>query len=59
MWQELIQNKYLKDKNLSQVSVRPTDSPFWKGIMNCRDEFFKRGSFVIGDGRTTRFWELG
>jgi hypothetical protein len=37
--------------------VRPTDSPFGKGIIKCRDEFFKRGSFVIGDGRITRFWE--
>jgi hypothetical protein len=41
MWQELIQNKYLNDKTLSQVQVKPTDSPFWKGIMAGRYEFFE------------------
>jgi hypothetical protein len=28
MWQELIHNKYLRDKTLSQVEEKPTDSPF-------------------------------
>ena len=31
VWQELIQNKYLKNKTLAQVEAKPTDSPFWKG----------------------------
>jgi hypothetical protein len=49
--------KYLKDKTLSQVQVKPIDSSFWKGIMGGRDEFFECGSFVLGGGRDTRFWE--
>jgi hypothetical protein len=57
MWQELLQNKYLITKSLSQVQARPTDSPFWKGINRGKDEFFKHGSFIVGDGQTTRFWE--
>jgi hypothetical protein len=57
MWQELLHNKYLKDKTLSQVQVKPTDSAFWKGILGGRDEFFQRGSFVLGDGRDIHFWE--
>jgi hypothetical protein len=57
MWQELLQNKYLKNKNLAQVEAKPTGSPFWKEISRWKDEFFKRGSFVICDGHTTRFWE--
>jgi hypothetical protein len=57
MWRELLYKKYLNSKNLSQVSAKPTDSPFWKGLMNVKDEFFKRGSFVVGNGLTTRFWE--
>jgi hypothetical protein len=39
-WQELIQNKYIKDKTLTRVQVKPTNSPFWKGIMVGRDKFF-------------------
>jgi hypothetical protein len=57
MWQELIQNKYLKGKTLSEVQVKPTDSPFWKGIMVGRDDFFDRGSFILGDGKYIWFWE--
>jgi hypothetical protein len=56
MWQELLHNKYLRTKNLSQVQAKPMDSPFWKGIMHGKDDFFQRGSFAIGDGLKTRFW---
>jgi hypothetical protein len=57
MWQELLQNKYLKNKTLDQVEAKPTDSLVWKGILHGKNEFFQRGSIVIGDGQTTRFWE--
>ena len=57
VWQELLQNKYLQSKTLAQVEAQPTDSPFWKGLMRVKDDFFSRGSFVVGNGETTRFWE--
>ena len=57
VWHELLQNKYLHSKSISQVRVKSTDSPFWKGLMEVKDEFFERGSFKIGNGEKTRFWE--
>ena len=33
VWQELINNKYLHSKMLSQVTSKPFDPPFWKGLM--------------------------
>jgi hypothetical protein len=57
VWHELINNKYLHSKSLSQVMVRPSDSPFWKGLMKLKDDFFERGSFIIGNGQNARFWE--
>ena len=57
VWQELLQNKYLQSKTLAQVEAQPTDSPFWKGLMRVKDDFFSRGSLVVGNGETTRFWE--
>jgi exonuclease III len=57
VWQELLNNKYVKDKTLSQVSAKPTDSHFWKGLMGVKDLFFERGSSIIGNGQNTRFWE--
>jgi hypothetical protein len=40
---------------LSQVQVKPTDSSFWKGIMGVKNDFFQKGSFVIGDDLGTHF----
>jgi hypothetical protein len=57
MWQELLHNEYLKHKSLAQIEDKPADSPFWKGILKSKDEFFAHGSFVVGDGQTTRCWE--
>jgi hypothetical protein len=57
LWQELIQNKNLHSKTLSQVTAKPTDSPFWKGLMKVKEEFFARGKFKVGNGANTRFWE--
>jgi hypothetical protein len=55
MWQQILHNKYLNNKTLSQVEVKPTDSPFWKGLMRVKNDFFQRGFFEVGDGLTVRF----
>jgi hypothetical protein len=40
VWQELLHNKYLHSKTPSQVSTKPTESPFRKGLINFNDDFF-------------------
>jgi hypothetical protein len=57
VWQELLHNKYLVNQNLTQVEAKMPDSPFWKGLMGVKDEFFAHGVSKIGDGRDIRFWE--
>jgi hypothetical protein len=57
VWQELLYNKYLKNKTLSQVTTKPTDSQFWKGLMKVKSDFLDRGYFKVGNGQNTRFWE--
>ena len=57
VWQELLCNKYLGGKLLSQVQVKPHDSPFWKGLMTVKDDFFARGNFQVGNGLQVRFSE--
>jgi hypothetical protein len=57
VWQELLQAKYLRQKTLSEVQVKPTDSPFWKGLMGVKEDFFSRGYFKVGNGTGSRFWE--
>jgi hypothetical protein len=53
----LLRNKYLKNKTLPQVEVKPNELPFWKGRMHVKNEFFKRGFFKVGSGMSVRFWE--
>jgi hypothetical protein len=40
VWQELLHNKYLRQKTLSAVKAKPTDSPFWKRLTGVKDAFF-------------------
>ena len=37
--------------------MRPTDSPFLKGLMRTKECFFRRVKFLIGNGMSTRFGE--
>jgi hypothetical protein len=39
VWQELICNKYIHSKTLSQVTAKPMDSSFYKGILNLKRNF--------------------
>jgi hypothetical protein len=57
MWQQLLHNKYIKNKTLAQIMGKPTDSTFWKGPMRVKHDFFKRGVFKVGNGETVCFWE--
>jgi hypothetical protein len=57
VWQEFLQNKYLHSKSLIEVSVKPNFSPFWKGLMKAKDDFFTRGSITVGNGEGTWPWE--
>ena len=56
-WVQLLRNKYLHSKTLAQVTAKPTDSPFWKGLMKTKVTFFRRVEFLVGNGNGTRFCE--
>lgn len=57
VWQQLLRNKYLRDKSLTQAVRKPGDSHFWAGLMNVKDKFLKWGYFKVGNGQATRFWK--
>jgi hypothetical protein len=57
VWQEILKNKYLHSKSLAEVTVKPNDSPFWKGLLKMKEDFLSRGYFKVGNGLETRFWE--
>ena len=57
IWQELLRNKYLKDKTLGQVNKKLGDSYFWTSLMGVKDKFLSLGCFSLKDGSQIRFWE--
>jgi hypothetical protein len=57
LWQDIIKNKYLKGKTLSQVERKKGDSHFLSGLMEVKKLVMERGRFRIQDGTQTRFWE--
>jgi hypothetical protein len=57
VWQELLRKKYIHSKSLAEVKVKPLDSPFSRGLMKVKEDFLSRGSFTVGNGEGTRFWE--
>jgi len=57
LWQQVLRNKYVKDKCLSQIEKRPGDSQFWSGLMDVKELFLQHGSFKVQNGQQTRFWE--
>jgi hypothetical protein len=56
-WQELLRNKYLIDKSITQVKKQPGDSQFWIGLMNTKDQFPSFENFRLQSGNQIRFCE--
>jgi hypothetical protein len=50
LWQQILKNKYLRDKTLTQVQHLPGDSKFWTGLMKVKEEFLSFGKFDLDDG---------
>jgi hypothetical protein len=57
VWQQLLKNKYLRNKNLTQVQYMPGDTQFWAGLMKVKKEFLSLGKFDLGNESQVRFWE--
>ena len=49
IWQQLLRNKYLRKKTLTQVQYMHGDSQFWAGLMKVKEEFLSLGKFDLGD----------
>ncbi|WVZ92703.1 hypothetical protein U9M48_038749, partial [Paspalum notatum var. saurae] len=47
IWQDLLQNKYLKGNSLSQIEKKPRDSHFWKSVMGVKNQFLSLGHFKL------------
>jgi hypothetical protein len=51
----LLKNKYLGENEIFSYKKKK-GSQFWKGLMSVRDDIVRGMSYVIGDGKKSRFW---
>lgn len=57
MWQNLLRNKYMGNKTMSQMVAKPTNSHFWTGLLKVKHQFRSCRSFILKDGSLICFWE--
>ena len=55
--QQLLRNKYLRNKTLTQVQYMSEESQFWASLMKVKEEFLSLGKFDLSDGSQVRFLE--
>jgi hypothetical protein len=41
LWQTIIRHKYVKGRPIISLKKRQSDSHFWKGVLDTRDNFYK------------------
>lgn len=56
LWKNFLISKYLKNSSFFEVSGKPTDSWFWKGLIKQRDFVKESFCFQINNGTSTRVW---
>jgi hypothetical protein len=57
IWQQLIRNKYLGSKPLSQAYWKSGNTHFWAGLMKVKSDFLRFRTFSIKNGAQIKFWE--
>ena len=54
LWVDMLRNKYFPNGNFFEGRTR--GSPFWNDLQAVRPAFALGAKFVVGDGRSARFW---
>jgi hypothetical protein len=56
LWQQIVKEKYLRNKSV--VSVKPCvhDSPGWKTLLKVKEHYFAGRKIILNKGNLVRFW---
>lgn len=57
LWQEVLRNKYLKNRTLRQVTHKNGESQFWLGVADIKDSSLNCCCGKVENGENTLFWE--
>lgn len=57
IWQDIVKNKYIKNKLISQLKHKPGNSQVWNDILKIKDLYKKGCSTTVGNGKHIDFWQ--
>ena len=55
-WVNILKNKYVQNKCLSGIEMKPGDSQFWSSLMGVK-KYFQHVKKKLGDENESRYWE--
>jgi hypothetical protein len=56
LWQKIVREKYLKNKTVTNVKARASDSPSWRDLLKVQDYYLCGREVVLNKGDIVRFW---
>jgi hypothetical protein len=56
IWQDIVQINYMKNKLISLIKHRQSDSPVWSDLLKIRHIYLKGREFVVNNGKKISFW---
>jgi hypothetical protein len=54
--QKIVRQKYLKNKTVTNVKARASDSPSWRALLKVNDYYLYGREVVLNKGDIVRFW---
>ena len=57
MWQKVVAEKYMKQKTISCLRYKNTNTPVWNNLLKVRDIYLKERRIRIGDDKSENFWK--
>jgi hypothetical protein len=56
IWQEIVRQKYLKNKWVTQLTQKPSNSPVWNDLVKIKHIYIKGRVMRLGNGKSIDFW---
>lgn len=56
MWQQIVEEKYVRGTCVSQLKSRTNCSPVWKDLLKVKNQYLAGRKMRIGNGEKTDFW---
>lgn len=51
LWKEFVRKKYVKNRSISQIKHKQTDSPVWSDLLKVKDFYLNGRVVIIGNGK--------